>query len=120
MANHPIVHIELSANTPKEASKFYADVFDWKIQVDNTFDYHMFQAEGGPGGGFVKTGENDTKIGDVLVYIGTDDIEGTLAKIESHGGKTLVPKTEIPGMGWFAIFHDPTGNRMALFTDHQH
>jgi predicted enzyme related to lactoylglutathione lyase len=27
-----------------------------------------------------------------------------------------VPKTEIPGMGWYAIFSDPTGNRIGLFT----
>ena len=32
------------------------------------------------------------------------------------GASTLVPKTEIPGTGWFAIFTDPTGNRMALYT----
>jgi len=53
MAAHPIVHIEFPANDPQEASKFYTDLFGWQIQTDPTFDYHMFQAEGGPGGGFV-------------------------------------------------------------------
>jgi predicted enzyme related to lactoylglutathione lyase len=52
----------------------------------------------------------------VLLYISTDDIDATLAKIEAHGGKTVVPKTEIPQVGWFGIFTDPTGNRVALFT----
>jgi ferritin-like metal-binding protein YciE len=28
----------------------------------------------------------------------------------------LLPKTEIPGMGWYAIFADPTGNRLGLFS----
>jgi predicted enzyme related to lactoylglutathione lyase len=27
-----------------------------------------------------------------------------------------MPKTEIPGTGWFAIFSDPTGVTLALYT----
>ena len=54
--------------------------------------------------------------GDVTVYIDTEDIDVTLKQIEKAGGKTLLPKTEIPGIGWFAQFADPTGNRMALYT----
>jgi predicted enzyme related to lactoylglutathione lyase len=33
----------------------------------------------------------------------------------AQGGKILAPKTEIPGMGWFAFFADPNGNRLALY-----
>lgn len=120
MAKHPVVHIDIPAHDPKIASQFYADVFDWKIDVAPEFDYHMFQAEGGPGGGFVNTGESmgmDYKAGELLVYISTDDIDASLAQVEAHGGKTLLPKTEIPQVGWFAFFADPTGNRVALFTD---
>ena len=54
--------------------------------------------------------------GDVLVYVATDDVQASLAKAESLGGKTLVPKTEIPKIGWFGIFADPTGNKVGLFT----
>ena len=62
----------------------------------------MFQADPGPGGGFVKSGDHGYKQGEVLIYISTDDIDATLAKVESLGGKTLQPKTEIPQTGWFA------------------
>lgn len=119
MSNHSIVHVEIPATDPAAASKFYADLFDWKIIVDPSFDYHMFDAAPGPGGGFVKVGEamDMAKVGDVRVYVSTDDIDATLAKAESLGGKTLVPKTEIPHTGWFAIFTDPSGNRMALYTN---
>jgi uncharacterized protein len=118
MSNHSIVHIEIPANSPAAAGRFYADLFGWKLQVDPAFDYHMFQAEPGPGGAFVKVGEESSgyKVGEVLIYVSTDDIDATLARIASLGGKTLVPKTEIPHTGWFAIFADPTGNRIALFT----
>ncbi len=122
MSNHSVVHIEIPANDPATASKFYADLFDWKIQVDPSFDYHMFQPDHGPGGGFVKVGEAmgmSYKPGEVLIYVSTDDIDATLARAASLGGKILQPKTEIPNVGWFGIFSDPTGNRIALFTSMQ-
>ena len=117
MANHSIVHIEIPASDTAAASKFYADLFGWNIQVDPSFNYHMFQAEPGPGGGFVEVGGmGGYKAGEVLIYVSTDDIDASLAKVESLGGKTVVPKTEIPNMGWFAFFTDPTGNRIGLFS----
>jgi hypothetical protein len=78
---------------------------DWKLQTDPNFDYHMFQAEGGPAGGFVQVSEGGSegmaqyKPGEVLLYIATDDINATLAQVEAHGGKTVLPKTEIPHVG---------------------
>jgi predicted enzyme related to lactoylglutathione lyase len=116
MGKHPIVHVEIPAVDTKAAGTFYRDVFNWTVDTDNSFDYVMFQAEGGPGGGFTKVGQNNTEPGDVVIYIDVDDIEASLAKIGSLGGQTLTGKTEVPGMGWFAIFADPTGNAIGLWT----
>jgi len=121
VASHPVVHIELPASDPKAAGAFYADVFGWSITTDQQYDYTMFKAEGGPGGGFVKLGPaGDTGItykpGEVLLYIDSDDIEASLRQVEAHGGRVVLRKMEIPGVGWWAVFTDPTGNRMALFT----
>ena len=117
MSQHAIVHVEIPATDTATASKFYADLFDWKIQVDPSFNYHMFQADPGPAGGFVEVGEGSGyKPGEVLIYVSTDDIDASLARVEALGGKTLQPKTEIPQTGWFAFFADPAGNRIGLFT----
>ncbi len=116
MSDHPIVHIELSADDPKAAGKFYGDVFGWDIEYMPEMDYVTFGAEPGPGGGFNKVDNETNKAGDVLIYIQTGDIEATLEKIEDLGGHTVLPKTEIPTIGWFALFTDPTGNRVGLFT----
>ncbi|MEN8172438.1 MAG: VOC family protein [Chloroflexota bacterium] len=115
MANHNIVHIEFSAQDREAAGKFYSEAFGWKIQQFPEMNYTIFETEDGPGGGFNPVSENNPA-GTVLVHIATDDIEDNLAKIESLGGSTLVPKTEIPQVGWFAIFTDPTGNQVALYT----
>jgi predicted enzyme related to lactoylglutathione lyase len=115
MSKHPFVHIEFPAKDLGEAAKFYSEIFGWKAEYSPEFNYTGFETGSPPGGGFNPLTEQ-TQPGNVLVYIGTDDIEATLAKIESLGGKTAVPKTEIPKVGWFALFFDPTGNTVGLFT----
>ena len=115
MSKHEIVHIEIPVDNLETGSKFYADLFGWKVENIPEMDYTTFEAGEGPGGGFNKLSDEITP-GDVMVYVSTDDIEASLAKIESLGGKTVVPKTEIPQVGWFAWFTDPTGNTMALYT----
>jgi len=116
MSDHPICHVEIPAIDPATASTFYADVFGWQIQVDPTRNSHLFQPQRGPGGAFVEVGKTtDARIGEVLIYVFTDDIDATLARAEALGAKTLTPKTEIPH-GWFAVFADPVGNRIALYT----
>lgn len=116
MAKHAVVHLELSAKEPKAAGEFYKKLFGWKIEVDDKLQYVQFMPEeGGIGGGFNPVDENNPA-GSVLVYVGTEDIAASLKKAESLGGKTLMPMTEIPGVGWFGIFMDPTGNRVGLYT----
>ena len=116
MAAHPIVHLELSATDPAAASRFYADLFGWKIEHNAEFDYYIFSGEGGPRGGFVKPDGKDHKAGDVIVYIDTDDIDATLKSVVALGGRILQPKTAIPGVAWYALFADPTGNRLGVYT----
>ncbi len=115
MNKHDIVHVELSAKDPKSAGKFYSELFGWKTEYDEKLDYVSWGEEGGVGGGFPKVGEN-TAAGSVIVYISTDDIDASLKKAESLGAKTVTPKMEIPNIGHFAIFSDPTGNMIGLYT----
>lgn len=120
MPGHPIVHIEIPATNSSAAGKFYGEVFGWNIQADEMYNYVQFQSEGGPGGGFVTVGSQEAPIeyrpDSLLVYLATDDIDATLKTVEAHGGKTVLAKTEIPHVGWWAVFTDPSGNRLGLFT----
>jgi uncharacterized protein len=116
VADHPIVHVEIPASDLKEAGKFYADVFGWQIDSSTMEDYPMFAAEGGPGGGFVQLSDTAHSVGRPLLFIGTDDIDASLAAVEAHGGKTVMPRSAIPHVGWWAVFDDSVGNTLALYT----
>jgi hypothetical protein len=115
MSKHPIVHIEFSAKDREEAGKFYSDLFDWNVQQMPEMNYAMFETGEGVGGGLNPVQENNPA-GTVAVYVGTDDIEATLKRVDVLGGKVIMPKTEIPNTGWFAFFLDPTGNQIGLYT----
>ena len=116
MPGHAIVHIDISAKDLSEAGAFYGDLFGWKSHQPPGFEnYRVWEADSGPAGGFMPADGNFT-LGSVLIYVSTDDIDATLAKAASLGGKTVVPKTEIPNVGWFGVFTDPSGNHIGLFT----
>ncbi len=113
MTKRSIVHIEIPAADQQSAARFYADLFGWDTESVPGMDYTTF-ASGNVGGGFPTAGTM-AQAGEVLVYLSSDDIDADLRKIESMGGKTVAPKMEIPNTGWFAIFTDPTGNKIGLF-----
>ena len=52
-----------------------------------------------------------------LVYLnGGDDLQKVANKIAANGGKVVVPKSEIPEMGFYAIFTDTEGNKLGLYS----
>lgn len=115
MSKRNVVHIEIPATNTQSAAQFYESLFGWKMQHVPEFNYTMWEDGSGYGGGFTQVGHEGT-LDQVLVYIDSDDIEADLKKIEELGGSVVTPKTEIPGTGWFAVFKDPTGNNLALYT----
>ena len=115
MTKRNIVHIEIPTKNGKESGEFYEKLFGWHIEHDAQMDYTMWDPHEGPGGGFSPLGEN-VKPGDVLIYVNSEDIEADLKKATALGGTILQEKMEIPTIGWWGVFKDPTGNSVALYT----
>lgn len=116
MSNHPIVHIEFSAHDQQEAARFYQDLFGWETQDFPEFNYVTFRADEHTGGGINPVSEQ-YPAGMVIFYVGTDDVDASLAKAESLGAKTVMPKMEVTGMGWMAIIEDPSGVKVGLWKE---
>jgi uncharacterized protein len=116
VSQHPIVWVEIPSADRSASSEFYSSLFGW--QIDNSMEsmnYTMFSTGTGPGGGFPELADG-FEAGDVMILIGTHNIDESLARAEALGGKTVIPRTEIPGNGWYGVFEDPTGNNIGLFT----
>jgi predicted enzyme related to lactoylglutathione lyase len=50
-----------------------------------------------------------------VLTVDVESIDDSLKQIESAGGSTVTPRTEIPGMGAFAYFKDSEGNVVGLW-----
>ncbi|HEY3295428.1 MAG TPA: VOC family protein [bacterium] len=113
MANG-ITHFEIIGQNSSKLREFYGKLFDWKIKVEKMGggEYGMADTGGMPNGGITDPMPGGGSM--VTIYVGVDDLEGTLKKAESMGGKTVVPPTEIPGVVTFAQFKDPSGNVIGL------
>lgn len=115
MEKHPIVHVEFSAKDRKESQKFYADVFGWELTSYDDMNYTTFKTGEGVEGGLNPVQEG-FPAGTVTVYIQTSDIPASLAAVESAGGTIVSPEWEVPGVGKFGFFRDPSGNMIGLIT----
>ena len=111
---HNIVHVELSANDRKALSKFYADVFDWKITHIEEMNYSTFETGDGVGGGFNPVSDQ-TPPGTVTIYIQTEDVTASLNDVVKAGGVMVSPEMEITKKGKFGLVRDPQGNLIGLF-----
>ena len=109
----PVVHFEIHGSDSHEMIAFYSEVFEWTVNADNPLKYGLVETnEDGKGiAGGICASEMAPA---VLVYIQVDDPQAYLDKVESAGGRTLLPVTEIPGAVTMAIFEDPAGNKMGL------
>lgn len=107
-------HIELPADDVERAKAFYANVFGWTFEAMSEFEgYFLYTAgPGGLGGGIGIRGQNAPDA--VRNYIGVDDVDTAVAKVEANGGSVVVPKTDI-GIGWYAAVKDTEGNEIGLY-----
>ena len=123
--DHTVVHFEIPADEPERAVSFYQSLFGWDIKPwGDPPTYWLVStvptdATGKPSrqgvnGGLMKKMHPQQPFAN---YIGVEDVEAFGAKAESLGGQIVVPKTPVPGMGWFLYIKDTEGNILGLWCD---
>jgi len=122
MADHTIVHFEIPADDVEKLRRFYSNLFGWKIEkTPGPVDYWMIETvpivknrspiRPGVNGGMMKRQHPEHKPAN---YISVESVDEYTKKIEALGGKVIVPKMEVPGIGWWALALDPEGNQFAV------
>ncbi|MDA8079574.1 MAG: VOC family protein [Nitrospiraceae bacterium] len=116
---NPVTWFEIPVKNIERARKFYEKVFDLKLTPDEMGPYKMTffpWTENAPGaaGALIKGETYEPSHAGTVVYFSVDDIEETLLKVKTNGGKMLLPKKSIGEYGFIAHFEDTEGNRLAL------
>ena len=121
--NNAISWFEIPATDLSRATIFYETIFGIKL---NPLDLpnirmRMFPLDDmmtGVGGAVVDSGgfHKPSATDGPLIYLnGNPDVQHVLDKVETAGGKIMVPKTQIsPEYGYMAVTLDTEGNRIAL------
>ena len=123
--DNTIVHFEIPADNIGELSKFYSSLFNWKIihspvegmdywviHTVPTDDKGMPQRPGVNGGMFPRPPEQ--KGINPVNYITVENIDEHIEKVTELGGKILMPKQQVPTVGYIALATDPEGNQFGL------
>lgn len=116
-SNPAVDWFEVLGPDAKALQKFYADLFDWKIEVapDSAIEYGHIEPQGGKGiGGGI--GASPTGQPMTTIYAKVDDLEKYLEKAEKLGGKTVMQPMDVSTI-IFAQFADPKGNVFGLYKD---
>jgi predicted enzyme related to lactoylglutathione lyase len=109
----PVVHFEIGCRNSAKAQDFFSKLFGWQITQHGPAAMIDTGGQGGIGGHITALGHEPHHY--VTVYVQVDNLQATLDKAGQLGGKTLVPPTEIPGMGAFAWLSDLDGNVIGLW-----
>jgi predicted enzyme related to lactoylglutathione lyase len=115
----PVVHFEVIGKDGDALRRYYGELFDWKFDTNNPMNYGVVSREGnqapdGSGiGGGVATGPEGYS-GHVTFYVAVPDIEATLQKAESLGGKRIFGPDEVMEGLVIGQFSDPEGHVIGL------
>lgn len=125
----PLVHFEIPVNDLEAARKFYGPVFgwtlsDWPMPDGSTYiGVHTTPIDeatrqplkpGAINGGIMK--KSDIAKAPIFA-VHVDSIDEKVKVIESAGGKVVMPKMDMMGMGFYAYVTDNDGNVLGLWED---
>lgn len=105
---------ELGTTDAQKAGEFYTNVFGWKAQTQDMGNGTLYTT-------FLNGGQMNIAgmmqmteaWGDMPshwgVYFTVADCDASAAKVTELGGQVLMPPTDIPAVGRFAVIQDPQG-----------
>ncbi|MDQ7816595.1 MAG: VOC family protein [Melioribacteraceae bacterium] len=113
---------EIPATDLNRAVKFYSEILGGEFHLMDMMELKMalFPMEGEGVGGALCQGEwyKPTQDGAVIYLNANPDLSVPLSKVESAGGKIIMPKKHISDdIGYMALFIDSEGNKVAFHSN---
>lgn len=114
---------ELATNDLQASKRFYREMFGWNFKDggggagEDGFEYPEFRlGDDYPMGGMYQMPPEMQKPPHWISYVAVDDVDAAAEKVKELGGSVLVPPTDIPNVGRFAMVADPTGAAFSIVT----
>lgn len=118
---NPVCHFEIPVDDVEKAKDFYS-IFNWEINEIPNMDYISVRTSpvdenkmplepGAINGGMMKRTE---EIKNPVFAIQVDSVDSYCEKVVDKGGRVVMPKIEIPNMGYYAYIADPENNILGI------
>jgi predicted enzyme related to lactoylglutathione lyase len=106
-----VLRFELQVPDPEQAVAFYSRTFGWQfVKMPGAHDYWFIRTgesgERGIDGGLMRSPDGESRTTNSIEVC---SIDRYLAQVTANGGKIVVQKTTVPGMGYFAYCTDDQG-----------
>ena len=111
MAHHvKMDHAEIVSKDPEATQKFMEKAFGLKFTVmgEEMGNYRMHgRQEGAAAGGIGIRAPMGPEMPGTIPYLTVPNIDEALKSVKAAGGKVIMEKTEIPKMGYSAVYVAP-------------
>ena len=107
-----VTHFSINADDVPATRAFYERVFGWRFTAFGPPDFYRIQTPSGPGGALQKRRElidGQPTIG-YECTVAVADVDATAQVVTASGGRIVMPRTTIAGVGHLIFFVDPGGN----------
>jgi predicted enzyme related to lactoylglutathione lyase len=113
MTEARVIQVEIVGKDQVALQRYYGELFGWTFDTNNPTAYGM--TDPAATGVTVGVGATpDGSAGHVTGYVTVSDVDATLARATSLGGRVIMPKTSpAPGVQ-IALFADPEGHILGL------
>jgi predicted enzyme related to lactoylglutathione lyase len=111
-----IAHFAINADDVERARGFYENVFGWSARAWGPPGFYQLRAAGDPDGPVLGAVQRRRELAPGLrlnafeCTIGVEDVDAVAAAVLANGGRILMERADIPGVGSLIFFADPEGN----------
>jgi hypothetical protein len=106
-----IAHFAINADDPDASLRFYEALFGWRFEPGGQPGFFRMQRESGP----IVALQQRRDLGGVRMTgfectVEVDDVDAVAAAVVANGGRVVMERATIPGVGDLVFFEDPAGN----------
>ncbi|MEO9849495.1 MAG: VOC family protein [Reichenbachiella sp.] len=124
--SNQLSHFAVFTEDMDRAISFYGNVFNWVFNNHDSSGFAQVSSESGENGRLIgalqdrKYQLTEEKVIGFECSISVDNVDAVAQLVLDHGGKILMPKTEIPHVGWLIKFKDTEGNIVCAMQYQEH
>jgi hypothetical protein len=110
-----VAHFSINADDIDRAKGFYAKVFGWSYAAYGPPGFYMIEGAGGPGNMRASLQKRRAIVPGKSIYglectLSVDNSEKAEEAIKKAGGKIVMPRSVLAGVGKLFFFEDTEGN----------